>query len=261
MLKVLEPIWHKVPETASRLRGRIERILAWATVRELRQGENPARWRGHLKEMLPAKSKLQKVQHHKAIPYTELPEFMGRLRSREGISARVLEFTILNAVRTIEAIGAKWDEIEVDQKIWTIPASRIKAGREHKVPLSVRSLEILAALPREGEYVFPGARAHRPLSNMAMLELLRGMSGNGYTVHGFRSSFRDWAAERTNYPREIAEAALAHTIPDKVEAAYRRSTMLEKRRAMMREWSTFCASTPHEAGGKVISLRSDAVAS
>jgi integrase len=255
VLKVLRPIWLKKPETASRLRGRIERILAWATVSEYRQGENPARWRGHLQEMLPAKTRVRNVKHHSALPYKDVPTFMAQLRGRDSISARALEFTILNANRTGEAIGAKWDEVDFSTKVWTVPADRMKAGKEHRVPLTDRAMEILKLLPREREnpYVFVSGKKGTALSNMAMLELLRGMSGNGYTVHGFRSSFRDWCAEQTNYPRELAEAALAHTLPDKVERAYQRGDLLEKRRRLMSEWAKFCAK-PVAKSGDVVAL-------
>jgi integrase len=256
VLKVLRPIWNKKPETASRLRGRVERILAWATVSEYRQGENPARWRGHLQEMLPPKTKVRKVKHHSALPYADVPAFMAQLRGRDSISARALEFTILNANRTGEAIGAKWDEIDFSTKVWTVPADRMKAGKEHRVPLTDRAMEILKLLPRERDnpYVFVSGKKGTALSNMAMLELLRGMSGNGYTVHGFRSSFRDWCAEQTNYPRELAEAALAHTLPDKVERAYQRGDLLEKRRRLMSEWAKFCATKPVAKSADVVPM-------
>ena len=186
VLKVLEPIWTTKTETASRLRGRIERILAWATVRKYRKGENPARWTGHLDEMLPAKQKISKARHHPALPFSKLPTFMAELRNRDGMSAKALEFTILTAVRTSEAINAIWDEIDIKEKVWTIPAGRMKSGRPHRVPLSSRAMGIIEALPRDDvDFVFLGARAGKPISNMAMLELLRGMKGNGFTVHGF----------------------------------------------------------------------------
>jgi integrase len=253
VLKILRPIWDKKPETASRLRGRIERVLAWATVSTYRSGENPARWHGHLKEMLPSKSKVRKPVHHKALPYADTPAFMSKLRYEESVSAKALEFTILNATRTNETIGAKWSEIDLAAKVWTIPAARMKMDRPHRVPLSDRAVAILADLPRDGDYVFPGAREGKPLSNMAMLELVRGMLGHGYTVHGFRSSFRDWCKEQTNYPREIAELALAHVVADKSEAAYSRGDALDKRRPLMRDWSAYCQRKPQEAG-KVIGI-------
>ena len=241
--KVLDPIWYATPETASRVRGRIERVLAWATVAGYRSGDNPARWTGHLKELLPAKTKVAAVEHHNAIPYRDLPAFMARLRAKQGASARGLEFVILTAARTGEVIGAKWGEIDFGDKVWTIAAERMKAGKEHRVPLSSRTLAILQDLPRDGEFVFLGARKDKPLSNMAMLELVRGMRGD-VTVHGFRSSFRDWAAEMTAYPHEMCEIALAHTVGNKVEAAYRRGDMMEKRRQLMADWAEYCRQAP-----------------
>ncbi len=234
------------PETAGRIRGRLEAILDWATARQYREGENPARWRGHIDKLLPNKSKVRPVRHHQAIPYLGVPAFMAELRTRGGISVRALEFNILTAARSNETIGAQWSEIALESRLWTIPGERMKSGRQHRVPLCDRTIEILQGLPRErdAEHVFPGGRAKRPLSNMAMLELLRDMRGFGATVHGFRSSFRDWAAERTNYPREIAEAALAHVVGDKTEVAYRRGDALEKRRRLMRDWARYCASKP-----------------
>jgi integrase len=233
VVRVLQPIWKEKPETASRVRGRIEKVLGWATVRGFRSGDNPARWRGHLQELFAAKGKVRPVKHHAALPYTDVPAFMADLRSRNSLSARALEFTVLTAVRTGETIDATWDEIDFAAKIWTIPAPRMKAGKAHRVPLSDRAAEILTNVPREGEHIFP-------LSNMAMLELLRGMRA-GATVHGFRSSFRDWAAERTSYPNHVAEAALAHTIGDKVEKAYRRGDLFEKRRRLMADWAQWCS--------------------
>ena len=245
IVRVLEPIWKEKPETASRVRGRIEKVLGWATVNGFRSGDNPARWRGHLQELFAAKGKVRPVEHHAALPFTDVPPFMAELRVRNSLSARALEFTILTAVRTGETIGAKWDEIDFTAKTWTIPASRMKAGKQHKVPLPGRALEILATLPREGEHIFP-------LSNMAMLELMRGMR-KGTTVHGFRSSFRDWAAERTSYPNHVAEAALAHTIGDKVEKAYRRGDLFEKRRRLMADWASWC-SRPVPTGATVTAI-------
>ena len=253
--KVLEPIWYETPETASRVRGRIERVLAWATVAEYRKGDNPARWTGHLKELLPPKTKLAAVVHHDAVPYRDMPAFMAALRAKKGASARALEFAILTAARTGEAIGAKWAEIDLDAKLWTIPAGRMKAAREHRVPLSDRVLAILETLPAEGEYVFAGARESKPLSNMALLELMRGMRGKGATVHGFRSTFRDWAAEQTSYPHEMCEIALAHAVGNKVEAACRRGDMMEKRRRLMADWAEYCERQPADRGGVVVSIR------
>lgn len=244
--KVLSPIWKAKPETASRLRGRIEKILGWAAVRGFRSGDNPARWRGHLAELFPAKGKVRQVNHHPAMSFADVPGFIAELRKRESLSANALEFTILTAARTGEVIGAKWDEIDLAAKTWTVPASRMKAGKQHKVPLSDRGIEILSTLPRAGEYIFP-------LSNMAMLELLRGMRP-GLTTHGFRSTFRDWSAERTNYPNHVAEMALAHTIPDKVEKSYRRGDLFEKRRRLMADWASWC-SRPAPTGATVTSIQ------
>ena len=253
VLKILEPIWTIKTETASRVRGRIEKVLDWAAARKLREGENPARWRGHLENLLAKRSKLAKVKHHAALPIDALPGFMERLRGMDSVSARALEFTILTAARTGEAIGATWDEIDLDAKVWTIPADRMKAGNEHRVPLPDRLIAMLESLPHEDEHVFPGGRKGNPLSNMAMLSLLRGMDdADGLTVHGFRSTFRDWAAERTNFPRDIAEAALAHTLRDKTEAAYRRGDVLDKRRRLMTAWANYCAEKPRE--GQVVSI-------
>jgi integrase len=253
--KVLEPIWYETPETASRVRGRIERVLAWATVAEYRTGDNPARWTGHLKELLPPKTKVAAVIHHDAVPYRDMSAFMATLRAKKGASARALEFAILTAARTGEAIGAKWAEIDLDAKLWTIPAGRMKAAREHRVPLSDRVLAILETLPGEGEYVFAGARESKPLSNMALLELMRGMRGKGATVHGFRSTFRDWAAEQTSYPHEMCEIALAHAVGNKVEAAYRRGDMMEKRRRLMADWAAHCEKQPATKGENIVSIR------
>ena len=240
VIKIIEPIWKEKAETASRLRGRIESVLDWAAVRGFRTGDNPARWRGHLEKLLPARGTIKAVKHHAAIPYREMPEFMAALREREGISARALEWTILTAVRTGEAIGARRLEIDHAAKTWTIPGDRMKSRREHRVPLSARALEILSMLPREDEFVFPGARKGVPLSNMAMLELMRGIKP-GYVPHGCRSTFRDWAAETTNYPNHVVEMALAHVVGDKVEAAYRRGDLFEKRRRLMSDWARYCS--------------------
>ncbi|SDR31067.1 Integrase [Rhizobiales bacterium GAS113] len=262
VLKVLEPIWHSTPETATRLRGRIESVLSWATTSGYRSGDNPARWRGHLDQLLPKRSKVRAVKHHPALPFEELPAFMAELRQREGISPRALEFTILSATRTGETIGAKWPEIDFDKKTWAVPAERMKMGKEHRVPLSDRALAILEALPREdgNAFVFIGGKKGAPLSNMAMLELMKGMRP-GYVPHGFRSTFRDWAAETTNYPNHVVEMALAHVVGDKVEAAYRRGVLFEKRRKLMTDWCRFCSSPPaiKDASGKVVLFNKAAV--
>jgi integrase len=249
VLRAVEPIWKKTPETASRLRGRIENILDWATVRGYRSGDNPARWKGHLDQVLPSRSQIAKPNHHAALPFAELPGFWAALAEREGSAARALEFTILTAARTGETIGAKWSEIDFENATWTIPAGRIKAGREHRVPLSDTALAILRALPCEDNnpHVFVGPTKGSGLSNMAMSVLLRRMGRTNITVHGFRSTFRDWAAERTAYPNHVVEMALAHAIGDKVEKAYRRGELLDKRRKMMDAWTKFATSAPTQA--------------
>jgi integrase len=254
VMKALEPVWQTKSETASRLRGRIEAVLDWARVHGYRKGENPARWRGHLDKLLPARAKIQKVVHHPALPYSEIADFMVSLRSQEGIAARALEFLILTAARTGEIIGARWDEVDLKEKIWTVPGLRMKAGREHRVPLSGPALATVKNMNeiRESDFVFPGGRKGKPLSNMAMLALLKRIGRNDLTTHGFRSTFRDWAAERTNFPREVVEMALAHTIENKVEAAYRRGDLFQKRRQLMEAWARF--SEIRASVGKVVSI-------
>jgi integrase len=259
VLKVLERIWQAKPETANRLRGRIEAILDWAKVRGLRQGENPARWRGHLQYQLPAKSKLRRVKHHAALSYAELPDFISELRAQGGVAARALEFAILTAARTGETIGAVWDEFNASDKLWIVPVERMKTEKEHRVPLTARALAILKEAERDGtptsDYVFAGGKVGKPLSNMAMMELLRRMGRGDITVHGFRSTFRDWAAERTNFPSEVVEMALAHAVGDKVEAAYRRGDLFEKRRRLMAEWAMFCSAPKTAAHDRIIPMR------
>ena len=242
VLKVVEPIWKEKPETASRVRGRIESILDWATARELRQGENPARWRGHLEHLLPAKTKIGAVEHYPALPYDEIGAFMANLRRRPSISARCLEFTILTAARTSEAISAHWDELDLDAGIRTIPGARMKGSLEHKVPLAPRVVRLLRELHkhRAGEYVFSGTKLGQPLSNQTMLKLLGLMDRGDLTVHGFRSTFTDWAHEQTSFPGIVIDMALAHKISDKVEAAYRRGDLFDKRRKLMEAWADFC---------------------
>lgn len=257
VMKVIEPLWKDKTETASRVRGRIETVLGWATVRGYREGDNPARWRGRLDNLLPPRSKVQKVEHHSALPYAEIGEFMEALAAQEGLAAQALTLTILTATRTSEALNAEWSEFDLKEKLWVIPAERIKSGREHRIPLSEPVLKILRQLEKAktSKFVFPGKR-DKPLSNMSMLMLLRRMGHDDLTVHGFRSSFRDWAAEQTNYPREVAEMALAHAISDKVEAAYRRGDLLEKRRQLMDAWARYCYQPPAKGvKGKVLKLR------
>jgi integrase len=261
VVKCLEPIWTEKPETASRLRGRMERILDWARVREFRQGENPARWRGHLDKLLPRLEKSKRVQHHPALPYRQMGAFIEDLRSREALAARALELTILCAVRTNEVIGMRPEELNLKEGVWVIPAERMKASREHRVPLAPQAIKLLRSLVVDGELVFP-------LSNMSMLKLLERMNyaddpkrakyvdekGRAITVHGFRSTFRDWAAESTGYPREVCEMALAHTIPNKAEAAYRRGDLFEKRRKLMSDWARYCEQ-PSAKSGEVIAIK------
>lgn len=242
VLKVLEPIWATKTETASRLRGRIEQVLDWARVRGFREGENPARWRGHLDKLLANPSKIVTVEHHPAVPIDQVPAFAAALRAREGLGARALEMVLLTATRSGEVRGATWSEIDLDAALWTIPARRMKANREHRVPLSAPVLKLLDALPRiEGcDLVFAG-KHDKPLSDMTLTAVMRRMNVDA-VPHGLRSSFRDWISERTNFPPEMAEMALAHRIADQTEAAYRRGDMLAKRAAMMTAWAEFCGS-------------------
>ena len=242
VLNVLTPIWSDKTETAKRLRGRIEAVLDWATFNKYRQGENPARWKGHLEHSLAKPSKVAKVKHHAAMPYQELPVFMLELRRRDGLGAKALEFLILTGCRSGEIRGAVWSEIDIGSKLWVIPAERMKMAQEHRVPLSDVAVELLTSLPRlEGtDLVFPSSKPNTPLSDMTLTAVLRRCCGEAYTVHGFRSCFRDWLAETTNYPNEACELALAHSISNKVEAAYRRGDMLEKRFAMMNDWANYC---------------------
>jgi integrase len=242
VLGILQPLWSKVPETASRLRGRIEKVLDAAKARGYRTGENPARWRGHLDHLLPKRQKLTRG-HHKALPYEEVPVFVARLSQTASVSALCLEFTILTAARSGEAMGGRWEEFDLERGIWTVSKERMKAGREHRVPLSCRATEILSKMSeiRSSALVFPGLKRDRPLSTMALEMVMRRMNVDA-TVHGFRSAFRDWAAEQTSVPREVAEAALAHTLENKVEAAYRRTDLFEKRRALMEQWAEHCVA-------------------
>lgn len=242
VLKCIEPIWQEKTETASRVRGRIESVLDWCTVRGYRSGDNPARWKGHLAEVLPARSSIAKAEHHAALDYRQLPAFMAELRQRDGIAARALEFTILTAARTGEVIGAQLGEL--DGSTWTVPADRIKGGKEHRVPLSDAAAAILESLPTErgNDHLFIGPAKGRGLSNMAMASVLKRMNREEITVHGFRSTFRDWAAEQTHTPNHVVEMALAHVVGDKVEAAYRRGDLFEKRTELMTAWARFCTS-------------------
>jgi integrase len=241
VLAVLKPIWTTKAETASRVRGRIEKVLDAGKAKGFREGENPARWRGHLDHLLPRPSKLSRG-HHAAMPYEEVAAFIAKLRARDAASAQALELCILTAARSGEILGMRWSEVDFDNKIWTVPAARMKAGREHRVPLASRGVTILRQLEKvsTGEFVFPGRARNKPLSNMAMEMVLRRMKIEDATVHGFRSSFRDWAGNVSSTPREVVETALAHVIGDKAEQAYRRRDALEKRRKLMEAWAAYC---------------------
>jgi integrase len=255
VLKCIKPLWQDKTETASRIRGRIERILDWAGAHGYRRGDNPARWKGCIAEALPRPDKLSKTEHHAALAYTEIGAFMADLRQRNSTSAMALEFLILTAARTGEVIGAQWSEIDLAAKVWTVPGKRMKGGKEHRVPLSDRACAILETMRnrRQSDYVVPGQR-NAGLSNMSLLAMLKIMHRADLTVHGFRSTFRDWAAEQTNFANEVCEIALAHAVGDKVEAAYRRGDLFEKRRRLMDAWSAFC-SKPSQSAENVTSLR------
>jgi integrase len=251
VLEVLQPIWNEKRETARRVRGRIERILDAAKAQGLRSGENPARWRGHLSAILPDQKKAKR--HHPAMPFDDLPAFMGCLRAHTSLSAKALEFIILTAARSSEARCAVWDEIDLDKGLWTIPPERMKANRPHRVPLTQAAIAVLKPLHelRRGDFIFPGQSAKKSLSEAAVRKLMGKLGADAFTIHGFRSSFRDWAGERTHFPREVAEQALAHVVGDETERAYRRGDALEKRRALMEAWAQFCDTS---AGGKVVPL-------
>jgi integrase len=260
VLSVLRPIWSAKPETASRIRGRIEVILEQPEVRKLRKGENPARWRGNLDTALPAPRKVRQVRHHAAMPFDDVPQFMVALQTEVGIAASALELTILCASRTNEIISASWSEFDLEKCVWTIPASRMKSGKEHRVSLSTAAMRVLERLclqrAASDEFVFAGRRRSQPMSNMAMAKVMERLEQDAFTVHGFRSSFRDWAAERTDYPREVVEMALAHSITNEVEAAYRRGDLFEKRKRLMDSWSQFLLAAPDSQ--RVVPLRSQA---
>ncbi len=259
IMRVLEPLWREKAETASRLRGRIESVLNYAAARGWRAGENPARWRGHMDNLLPSRGKVAKVEHHAALPWRDIGAFLATLAEQDGVAALALKFTILTAARTGEVIGATWAEVDLEGAMWVVPGQRMKAGRLHRVPLSQGALDVLAEAAKlrsdasPDAPLFPGAKAGKGLSNMSMMMLLRRMGRSDLSVHGFRSSFRDWAAESTNYPREVAEAALAHTLSNKVEAAYARSDLLEKRSRLMADWAVFCGRAA--PAGDVIPMR------
>lgn len=262
IMRILEKdeFWNEKTETASRVRGRIESVLDWATVRKYRSGENPARWKCHLDKLLPARTKVKKTEHHPALSWQEMGGFMAELRTQAGVAARAVEFAILTATRSGEVRGTTWSEIDLDNGVWIIPAERMKAQKEHRVPLSAKALDLLKRQKADypGELVFPGMKENKPLSDMSLTAVLRRMERNEITVHGFRSSFRDWAAESTGYPNEMVEMALAHTIGNKVEAAYRRGDLFEKRRHMMQTWSDFCDTIVK--AGEVVPLRGNTAA-
>ena len=251
VLNILQPLWMLRPETAQRLRGRLEKVLDAAKARGLRKGENPARWKGHLQNLLPKPRKLTRG-HHAALPYDQIYHFMEELAQRESLASQALELTILTACRTGETLHARWDEFDIDNALWIIPGQRTKMEREHRVPLSDKCLMLLENLEKRrlSAYIFPSSRLHKPLSSMAMAMQLRRMNRSDITVHGFRSSFRDWAAETTAYPREVCELALAHSIASKTEAAYRRGDLLEKRRELMQEWANYCFTDPNKKLGR-----------
>jgi integrase len=254
--KVLDRIWSEKPETASRVRGRIEAVLDYAKVHGWRAGENPARWKGHLENVLPKRSKVRAVVHHAALPWREIGAFMATLDTQEGVAALALRFAILTTARTGEVIGARWSEIDPQHAVWRVPGERMKAAREHRVPLADAASAVLREAAKlrqidEDTFVFPGRKTDQPLSNMAMLVLLRRMGRGDLTTHGFRSTFRDWAAE-TGKPADIAEAALAHTLGSKTQTAYQRGDLLDRRRALMEQWAAWCARS---ADGEVIELR------
>jgi integrase len=243
IMKVLKPLWVAKPETASRVRGRIESILNWATTSKKRTGENPARWRGHLDNLLPKLSKVKKVEHHAALPYSEISAFVKALAQREAIAARALEFLILTGARTGEVLGARWTEIDRAANAWTVPPERMKRKREHRVPLSKLAIAVVNSLPHsQNEFVFPGGRPARPLTNGALMEMVQRMGRSDLTVHGFRATFRTWAAECTAYPREVIEVALAHRVYGDTEGAYQRGDLFEKRRKLMDDWAGLCAT-------------------
>jgi integrase len=255
IVKVIEPIWSKKTETARRLRGRIEVILDWAKVRGFRNGENPARWRGHMSHLLPARTKVRAVMHHAALPYNQIPSFMAELRRIEGSGAAALEFLILTAARTGEVIYARWSEVDLKKRVWVVPPERMKGYREHRVPLSKAATLALNRIKEpKGLYLFPGPTPDTPLSNMALLMTLGRMDRGHITAHGFRSTFRDWAADQTNFPNEVVEMALAHAVASKTEAAYRRSDLFDKRRRLMDAWAEYCWQ---RSAGKIVALDSE----
>src|SRR5262245_5761782 len=254
VLKVIKPLWERAPETASRVHGRIENVLGWATVHHYRTGDNPARWKGLLEHALPARSKIAKVKHHAALPYAQAPSFMAKVRQDTRIAARCLEFIALNAVRVGEANIATWDEIDFANHVWTVPPERMKGRKEHRIPLSPAALAVLEAMRaiKHSDYIFPGKRQARAVGGNTVLRVAKDLADIDITAHGLRSTFRDWAAERTSFPREIAEAALAHAVPNAVEAAYRRTDFFDRRRKLMEAWADYC--TKPATSGKLIAI-------
>jgi integrase len=247
IVKVLSPIWGSKTETATRVRGRIESVLDWATVSRFRQGDNPARWRGHLENLLANPNRIAPVRNHPALPWREVPAFMVLLAQSRGVAARAAEFTILTAARSGEVRGATWDEVDLEAKLWTVPAERMKAGKEHRVPLSTAAMALLVALPHRKGLIFHGRYGSAALSDMSLTAVLRRMGRGDITIHGFRSSFRDWCAEAVGntFSREVCEHALAHSLPDRVEAAYRRGDLLDKRVMLMQAWADYCGVPAH----------------
>ena len=258
VMTVVEPIWRTKPETAGRVRGRIEVILDFAKTRDLRDGENPARWKGHLQNLLPARGKVARVEHHAALPWRDIGAFMGRLTGVGGMGALALRFAILTAARSGEVRGARWSEIDLERGVWTVPPERMKAGVEHRVPMSGPALALLREVAplrsSHDDFLFPGGRVGSPLSDVAVSKAAKAAGGDEITVHGFRSCFRDWVAEATAFPRELAEKALAHSLSDKVEAAYQRGDLFGKRSRLMAEWASFCERAA-PLGGEVVALR------
>lgn len=263
VMKAIEPIWIEKPETASRVRGRVESILSWASARGLRSGPNPAQWRNHLDRLLPPKSKVRRVKHHPAVPVADLPAFMAALRENVSSSSRALQFAVLTAARTTEIIKCTWDELDLKARVWNVPSERMKSGRPHRVPLSTEAIAVLEAVPRErgNNFVFLGGKPGKGLSNAAMLELMKGMPPfSEFVPHGCRSTFRDWVFDRTTFGRELAEQALAHVVESDTEAAYKRSDALERRRRLMQAWARFACSPPVSvASGENVVLLTGAI--
>jgi integrase len=259
VVKCLNPIWLKTNETARRLQGRISAVLDWASAHDFRKGENPARWKGHLDKLLADPSKVQKTKHFPALPYTEVGSFMKLLRQCDGTGARALEFTILTAARSGEVRGAEWSEFDLQKAVWVIPAQRMKAAKEHRVPLSNDAVALLESLTviKDCSYVFPGPRSGTLMSDMTLLAVLRRLNRKDITVHGFRSTFRDWAAECTSFSRDVAEMALAHSISNAVEAAYRRGDLFLKRQQLMTSWSNYCNKTLDSTKSNIVNLHGE----